>query len=259
MLYLFGVALPSPSRRAPRCPRRCELRHRAACLPSGPMMRSAGPVRIVSGSEKHRGRFPVASWCVRLDHPANPGVRSLSSLGDPADQSATASPLPHSESLMTLQVPHVSLERTHAEPLARPRVATEQFAYDDAIVRKFLTVTLVWGLVAFLAGLIIALELVAPRAAQWEVSGMRRNDPPTGKSLRWTTSSSPSRSTQQPTGYRSSEPTATTPSAEFGPPRGGRFSDPCRRWPVVNLRPSLDTDSKTKPARLLAGPVISSE
>jgi len=47
----------------------------------------------------------------------------------------------------------------------------ETFVYDDAIVRKFLTATLVWGLVAFLAGLIIAIALVAPQAAEWEVSG----------------------------------------------------------------------------------------
>ncbi len=47
----------------------------------------------------------------------------------------------------------------------------ERFTYDDAIVRKFLAATMVWGLVAFLAGLVVAIELVAPRAAQWEVSG----------------------------------------------------------------------------------------
>ncbi|MBL9031732.1 MAG: cytochrome-c oxidase, cbb3-type subunit I [Phycisphaerae bacterium] len=49
----------------------------------------------------------------------------------------------------------------------------ERFVYDDSIVRKFLTATMVWGVVAFLAGLIIALELVAPRAAAWEVNGVR--------------------------------------------------------------------------------------
>ncbi len=41
-------------------------------------------------------------------------------------------------------------------------VALEQFSYDDAIVRKFLLMTLVWGLVAFLVGLIVAAELVLP-------------------------------------------------------------------------------------------------
>jgi cytochrome c oxidase cbb3-type subunit I/II len=38
----------------------------------------------------------------------------------------------------------------------------ESFVYDDAIVRKFLGVTVLWGLVAFLVGIIIALELVVP-------------------------------------------------------------------------------------------------
>jgi cytochrome c oxidase cbb3-type subunit I/II len=38
----------------------------------------------------------------------------------------------------------------------------ETFTYDDAIVRKFVLATLVWGLVATLAGLVIALQLVLP-------------------------------------------------------------------------------------------------
>jgi len=40
----------------------------------------------------------------------------------------------------------------------------ETFEYDDAIVRKFTLATLVWGLVATLAGLVIALQLVLPVA-----------------------------------------------------------------------------------------------
>ncbi len=52
-------------------------------------------------------------------------------------------------------------------PLARPSlqakaVPVESFVYDDAIVRKFLGVTILWGIVAFLVGLVIALELVIP-------------------------------------------------------------------------------------------------
>jgi cytochrome c oxidase cbb3-type subunit I/II len=74
---------------------------------------------------------------------------------------------------MTVQALQVSLEQALREPQVRARIGTEQYVYDDAIVRKFLTVTLAWGLVAFFAGLVIALELVAPRAAQWEVSGIR--------------------------------------------------------------------------------------
>ncbi|NND98248.1 MAG: cytochrome-c oxidase, cbb3-type subunit I [Pirellulaceae bacterium] len=38
----------------------------------------------------------------------------------------------------------------------------EQFSYDDDIVRKFVTATIVWGLVATLVGLIVALLLVLP-------------------------------------------------------------------------------------------------
>jgi cytochrome c oxidase cbb3-type subunit I/II len=40
----------------------------------------------------------------------------------------------------------------------------ERFSYDDAIVRMFLLATLVWALVAFLVGIIIAIELAFPAA-----------------------------------------------------------------------------------------------
>jgi len=51
--------------------------------------------------------------------------------------------------------------------------ALERFTYDDAIVRKFLLAMMVWALVAFLVGLIIALQLVAPQAAQWQIGSSR--------------------------------------------------------------------------------------
>lgn len=38
----------------------------------------------------------------------------------------------------------------------------ETFSYDDKITRQFLTATVVWGMVAFLVGLIVATELVFP-------------------------------------------------------------------------------------------------
>ena len=41
-------------------------------------------------------------------------------------------------------------------------VKIEQFSYDDAIVRKFTLVTLIWGVVGMLVGVIVALELAAP-------------------------------------------------------------------------------------------------
>jgi cytochrome c oxidase cbb3-type subunit I/II len=54
-----------------------------------------------------------------------------------------------------------------------PAVVMERFVYDDAIVRKFMAATIVWGLVAFLVGLILALQLVIPTAMAWEVAGVR--------------------------------------------------------------------------------------
>lgn len=40
--------------------------------------------------------------------------------------------------------------------------AVEKFRYDDDIVRKFMVMTLVWGVVGTLAGLYVALILVMP-------------------------------------------------------------------------------------------------
>jgi cytochrome c oxidase cbb3-type subunit I/II len=41
-------------------------------------------------------------------------------------------------------------------------VQIEQFSYDDAIVRKFTLMTLIWGVVGMLVGVIVALQLAAP-------------------------------------------------------------------------------------------------
>jgi cytochrome c oxidase cbb3-type subunit I/II len=52
----------------------------------------------------------------------------------------------------------------------------ESFTYDDAIVRKFLVATFVWGLVGMLVGLIIALQLALPalNAGEWFSFGRLR-------------------------------------------------------------------------------------
>jgi len=49
--------------------------------------------------------------------------------------------------------------RDQAEPL-------EKFSYDDAIVRKFVAATVLWGLVATLAGLFVAVLLVMPKLVE---------------------------------------------------------------------------------------------
>ncbi len=46
--------------------------------------------------------------------------------------------------------------------------ALEEFTYDDAIVRKFMLATVVWGVVGLLAGVVVALQLVSPIAATWQ-------------------------------------------------------------------------------------------
>ena len=55
------------------------------------------------------------------------------------------------------------VQATHPDPAdANSGVRLDRFSYDDSIVRMFLTATMVWGLVAFLAGLYIALQLRHP-------------------------------------------------------------------------------------------------
>jgi len=52
----------------------------------------------------------------------------------------------------------------------------EAFTYDDAVVRKFLWATIIWGLVGFLVGLVIAIQLATPVAnlAPWLSFGRLR-------------------------------------------------------------------------------------
>ncbi|MEZ6210836.1 MAG: cytochrome-c oxidase, cbb3-type subunit I [Phycisphaerales bacterium] len=49
----------------------------------------------------------------------------------------------------------------------------ESFSYDDAVVRKFMLATLVWGFVGMLVGLIVAIQLVAPVAHDLTLMGGR--------------------------------------------------------------------------------------
>jgi len=52
-----------------------------------------------------------------------------------------------------------------------PAATLDRFSYDDAIVRKFMTATVVWALVAMSAGLLIALQLVLPHIYQNILAG----------------------------------------------------------------------------------------
>ncbi len=59
----------------------------------------------------------------------------------------------------------------HAEDATGPM---QKFIYDDAIARMFLVATLVFGIVAFLVGVIVAAELALPTVVDqtWTVAGM---------------------------------------------------------------------------------------
>lgn len=52
------------------------------------------------------------------------------------------------------------MSETTVAPAAGP---LEEFTYDDAIVRKFMLATMIWGVVGMLVGLIIALQLALPQ------------------------------------------------------------------------------------------------
>src|SRR5689334_8946163 len=57
---------------------------------------------------------------------------------------------------MSSPVRETTLPRSGLSP------AVETFAYDNAIVRQFAVATMLWGVVAFLVGLTVALKLVFP-------------------------------------------------------------------------------------------------
>jgi cytochrome c oxidase cbb3-type subunit I/II len=65
-----------------------------------------------------------------------------------------------------------TLTRTQVGPGAHAAEGPlETFVYDDAVVRKFALATVIWGIVAFLVGLLVALELVLPVAVEWSPFG----------------------------------------------------------------------------------------
>ncbi len=55
-----------------------------------------------------------------------------------------------------------ALSAAAAAPPRASAATLDRFSYDDAIVRKFLFATLIWGVVGMLVGLIIALQLANP-------------------------------------------------------------------------------------------------
>ncbi|HMN41092.1 MAG TPA: cytochrome-c oxidase, cbb3-type subunit I [Phycisphaerales bacterium] len=79
------------------------------------------------------------------------------------------SPLPLSPA-----APHRSARPSPTLSPSPGGAALESFVYDDAIVRKFLVATIVWGLVAFTVGLIIALELVIPSIVNYTTAAGTR-------------------------------------------------------------------------------------
>ncbi len=65
---------------------------------------------------------------------------------------------------------------TSASADIAPGARLDSFSYDDTIVRKFLWATIIWGLVGFLMGLIVAIQLAAPsfNLAPWFAFGRLR-------------------------------------------------------------------------------------
>lgn len=79
----------------------------------------------------------------------------------------------HSGGMMTANAPGAMASTAAVEPRAQAGTRLETFVYDDAIVRKFLGATVLWGIVAFLVGLIVALEMIVPVAATYQIGGFR--------------------------------------------------------------------------------------
>ncbi len=61
----------------------------------------------------------------------------------------------------------MSEHAAQADAGARSSAPLEEFKYDDGITRMFMAATVVWALVATLAGVIVALQLVLPVAVEW--------------------------------------------------------------------------------------------
>jgi cytochrome c oxidase cbb3-type subunit I/II len=59
--------------------------------------------------------------------------------------------------------PAAQMSSTPAEPAPASPPDTETIRYDEAIVRRFVTATIVWGLVGMSVGLFIALQLAIPK------------------------------------------------------------------------------------------------
>jgi cytochrome c oxidase cbb3-type subunit I/II len=57
----------------------------------------------------------------------------------------------------------IGSEVTTASPKSSTSSPIEEFTYDDAPVRAFAVMTVIWGIVGMLVGLVVALELAAPR------------------------------------------------------------------------------------------------
>ena len=70
------------------------------------------------------------------------------------------------------------LLESEAPPVAAA-AQLESFTYDEDIVRKFLWATIIWGLVGFLVGIIVALQLASPglNLAPWPKDKSSRGRP----------------------------------------------------------------------------------
>ena len=61
----------------------------------------------------------------------------------------------------------VGTSATSPPPGGGGEVPLDEFKYDDGISRMFMTATVIWALVATLAGVVVALQLVLPVAVEW--------------------------------------------------------------------------------------------
>ncbi|MBZ0172685.1 MAG: cbb3-type cytochrome c oxidase subunit I, partial [Phycisphaerales bacterium] len=68
---------------------------------------------------------------------------------------------------MTPLAQHTAANTGDTSPPAHASAPLDEFKYDDALPRMFMSATVIWALVATLAGVVVALQLVLPVAVEW--------------------------------------------------------------------------------------------
>jgi len=81
---------------------------------------------------------------------------------------------PHATQLLLIVLPMSANSLASSRSIASGSEAMEQYSYDDAVVRMFVTATIFWGLIGTIAGVLVGVLLAAP----WIADGLRSDVSP---------------------------------------------------------------------------------